>query len=81
MVFLGVNYVDTEAEAMVYMERFDITYPSGPDLGTRISQKFRILGVPETYIINPSGRIDSVKKGPYSSLEEIQAAIDAAKSG
>jgi cytochrome c biogenesis protein CcmG/thiol:disulfide interchange protein DsbE len=81
VVFLGVNYVDTESEAMVYMDRFDITYPSGPDLGTRISQKFRIRGVPETYIINPSGRIDSVKKGPYSSLEEIQAAIEAAKSG
>ncbi len=81
MVFLGVNYVDTESEAMVYMDRFDISYPSGPDLGTRISQKFRIRGVPETYIINPSGQIDSVKKGPYTSLGEIQAAIEAALSG
>lgn len=81
VVFLGVNYVDTEPEAMAYMERFDITYPSGPDLGTSISQKFRIRGVPETYIINPSGRIDSVRKGPYSSLAEIQAAVEAAMSG
>lgn len=81
VVFLGVNYVDTEPEAMAYMQKFDISYPSGPDLGTRISQQFRIRGVPETYIINPSGRIDSVRKGPYSSLGEIQAAIEAAMSG
>ncbi|MFP3852675.1 MAG: TlpA family protein disulfide reductase [Anaerolineales bacterium] len=81
VVFLGVNYVDTEPEAMAYMNKFDISYPSGPDLGTRISQKFRMRGVPETYIIDPSGRIDSVRKGPYSSLAEIQAAIDAAMSG
>lgn len=81
VVFLGVNYVDTEPEAMAYMNKFDISYPSGPDLGTRISQKFRMRGVPETYIIDPSGRIDSVRKGPYSSLAEIQAAIEAAMSG
>lgn len=78
VVFLGVNYVDTEPEALSYMERFDITYPSGPDLGTYISQQFRILGVPETYLIDGRGRIASFKKGPYSSLAEIESAIDMA---
>lgn len=78
VVFLGVNYVDTEPEALGYMQRFDITYPSGPDLGTYISQQFRILGVPETYVIDGAGRIASVKKGPYSSLVEIESAIEGA---
>jgi cytochrome c biogenesis protein CcmG/thiol:disulfide interchange protein DsbE len=78
VVFLGVNYVDTEPEAKAYMEKFNITYPSGPDLGTEISQAFRIRGVPETYIIGPSGRITSVEKGPYPSLEAIELSIDQA---
>lgn len=78
VVFLGVNYVDTEPEALGYMRRFDITYPSGPDLGTNIAQQFRILGVPETYVIDGRGKIASVKKGPYSSLGEIEAAIEQA---
>lgn len=80
VMFLGVNYVDTEAEARDYMQKFDISYPSGPDVRTRISQAFRIRGVPETYVIGPDGEIDSVKKGPYSSLAEIQAAVESALS-
>lgn len=78
VVFLGVNYVDTEGEALAYLERFAISYPNGPDLGTRISQSFRIRGVPESYVIGPDGRIVSVKIGPYESLEEITTALDEA---
>ncbi|MGA9533317.1 MAG: redoxin domain-containing protein [Anaerolineales bacterium] len=80
VVFLGVNYVDTEPEALTYLDKFDITYPNGPDLGTRISQAFRIRGVPETYVIGPSGLITSVQKGPYPSVEAIEVAIDQASS-
>ncbi len=76
VVFLGVDYVDTETEARAYLAKFGITYPNGPDLGTRISQAFRIIGVPETYIIGPDGRLAAVKIGPYLSLDEIVNQIE-----
>ncbi len=76
VVFLGVDYVDTEPEAMGFINKFGLTYPNGPDLHTSISQMFRIQGVPETYIIDPSGKLAYVKKGPFTSLGEIQAAIE-----
>ena len=45
VIFLGVvDYVDTETEAKAYLEKFDVTYPNGPDLRTKISQAFRIRG-------------------------------------
>ncbi len=78
VVFLGVNYVDTETEALAYLRRFDITYPNGPDLGTRISQAFRIRGVPETYVVGPDGRLVAVRIGPYESLAEISATVEGA---
>jgi len=78
VVFIGVNYVDTEPEARDYMARFDITYPNGPDLGTRISQAYRIRGVPETYIMGANGNLVEAKIGPYASLAEIQASLDRA---
>jgi cytochrome c biogenesis protein CcmG/thiol:disulfide interchange protein DsbE len=78
VVFVGVNYVDTEPEARDYMARFDITYPNGPDLGTRISQAYRIRGVPETYIMGANGNLVEAKIGPYASLAEIQASLDRA---
>jgi cytochrome c biogenesis protein CcmG/thiol:disulfide interchange protein DsbE len=76
VVFLGVDYVDTETEAAVYLEKFDITYPNGPDLRTKISQAFRIRGVPETYIIDKDGKLAAFKISPFISLAEIQSMID-----
>ena len=76
--FLGVDYVDTEAEAMTYMEKFGITYPSGPDLRTSISQAFRIVGVPETYIIDRQGVLVYKQIGPFTSLSQINHVIESA---
>ncbi len=78
VVFLGVNYVDTEPEAKGYLARFDITYPNGPDLGTRISQEFRIRGVPETYVIDAQGRLRGAQIGPFTSLQAIQSMVNKA---
>lgn len=79
VVFLGVDYVDIEREALAYLERFEITYPNGPDLGTEISQAFRTRGVPETYVIGPDGRIAAVQIGPYLSFDAIVEHIRAAQ--
>lgn len=76
VIFLGVDYVDTEPEALAYLEKFDITYPNGPDLRTRISQAFRIRGVPETYFIDKENRLRYVQIGPFSSLAQIKAVIE-----
>jgi cytochrome c biogenesis protein CcmG/thiol:disulfide interchange protein DsbE len=78
VIFLGVDYSDIEREALAYLERFGITYINGPDLGTRISQAFRIRGVPETFMVGADGLLTSVRIGPYSSLFEIVDAIEGA---
>jgi cytochrome c biogenesis protein CcmG/thiol:disulfide interchange protein DsbE len=77
VVFLGIAWTDTPANSKEYLKRFDITYPNGPDLGSRISAIFnRNLGVPETYFIDREGVLRSIKIGPFTSLGEIQASID-----
>ncbi len=75
VVFLGVDYVDTETEARAYLARFDITYMNGPDLGTKISQDFRIRGVPETYIIDQNGTLAFVQIGPTDQAA-LMSVID-----
>jgi cytochrome c biogenesis protein CcmG/thiol:disulfide interchange protein DsbE len=76
VIFLGVDYVDTEPEALAYLEEFQITYPNGPDLRTEISQAYRIRGVPETFVIDQQGIIAHLQIGPFRSLQEIQSTID-----
>jgi cytochrome c biogenesis protein CcmG/thiol:disulfide interchange protein DsbE len=78
VVFLGIAWTDTPANSAEYLERFDITYPNGPDLGSRISSIFnRNLGVPETYFVDREGVLRQIKIGPFTSVREIQAIIDA----
>jgi cytochrome c biogenesis protein CcmG/thiol:disulfide interchange protein DsbE len=76
VLFLGVDWTDTEKKAQQYLTKFGITYPNGPDLGTRISQAYRTTGVPETYIIDRDGILAYVKFSPFLSIDEIKNAID-----
>ena len=70
VMFLGINYVDTENEALAYLKKWGVTYPNGPDIRTSISQDYRIKGVPETYIIAQDGTIAGTVIGPieYNNL-------------
>lgn len=69
VVFVGVAYLDVEPNALAFLEEFDITYPNGPDLGTRIAQDYRMQGVPEKFFIDKHGQIRVVVIGPGGEAE------------
>ncbi len=73
VIFLGVDYVDTETSARRYIERFDITYPNGPDLGTQISHDYRVQGVPETFIVDQQGIVRKLFVGPVTQADLARA--------
>jgi cytochrome c biogenesis protein CcmG/thiol:disulfide interchange protein DsbE len=75
VVFVGVDYVDTETEARAYLSHYNITYFNGADLGTRISQAYRIRGVPETYIMDKNGVLRATFIGP-ATQDQFQAKLD-----
>jgi cytochrome c biogenesis protein CcmG, thiol:disulfide interchange protein DsbE len=75
VVFIGVDWVDTQKEALAYMKEFDLTYFNGPDLGTRIATAYRIKGVPETYFVAKNGELRGVHIGPLQA-PELDQKID-----
>jgi len=75
VMFVGVDWVDTPTNALAYIKEFDITYPNGPDLGTKIAQVYRIQGVPETYYVDKRGMLRGVHIGPLKS-PELDQKID-----
>lgn len=66
VVFIGVDYVDTETAARAYLKEFGITYFNGVDLRSEISQKYRIKGVPETYFVDKDGNLAGNALGPIA---------------
>jgi cytochrome c biogenesis protein CcmG/thiol:disulfide interchange protein DsbE len=75
VVFVGVDYKDSNAEGRKFIERYGITYPNGPDLDNRISDKYVIVGMPETFIIDRQGEIVFFAMRPLS-FEELSAEIE-----
>ena len=69
VIFVGVDWVDTQKEALAYIKEFDITYINGPDIGTRVTQVYNIQGVPETFYVAKNGELRGVNIGPLKSPE------------
>ncbi len=69
VIFLGVDHLDTEKEALAYLQQYGVTYPNGPDLGDKISQNYHITGVPETFFIDQEGNIAHVQIGPIGESQ------------
>jgi cytochrome c biogenesis protein CcmG/thiol:disulfide interchange protein DsbE len=79
VVFIGVDYVDAEPNALAYIAEFGITYPNGPDIGQKIARSYRIEGVPETFYVDKQGQLRGVHIGPLTppilddKIEELLA--------
>lgn len=79
VMFIGVDYLDTQKEALAYIAKYGVTYPNGPDLGSKISEAYAITGVPETFFINKDGTIAHIQIGSiekpalYGLLDKLVA--------
>ncbi|MFN8598240.1 MAG: TlpA disulfide reductase family protein [Anaerolineae bacterium] len=69
VVFLGIDWLDNEADARNYLKKFGITFANGPDLQTKIGPTYHISGVPETYILDKQGNVRFTKISPVSTNE------------
>jgi len=76
VVFIGVDYVDTDTKALEFIDEFKITYPNGPDIGTEAAQKFHIKGVPETYFVGKDGLLYGNYIGPFGSELTLTSKIE-----
>ncbi len=76
IIFLGLDYLDQEPDALAYLEEFDITYPNGPDLRSQAARRYRIQGVPETFFISPEGKIVDIVVGPIAGQQEMDALLE-----
>lgn len=75
VVFLGVDYLDTEADGLRFLAEFGTTYANGFDVQQRISRQYRITGVPETFVIDQQGVVRTIFIQPINETR-IRAAID-----
>lgn len=81
---VGVNIDEGQADEQVarYVEAKGIGFPIWRDPENRFAKRFRVLGVPETFLVNREGMIVRHWQGPIDphapeNLKSIQAALAA----
>lgn len=80
VIFIGINIQDKEEDARAFMKEFGITYLNGPDDSGRIAIDYGVWGIPETFFIDPQGRITYKHAGEVKA-PLIQAKLDEALRG
>lgn len=54
---LGINTDDRREEAQQFLDKTEVTYPSGYDPNGKVGRAYRLFGMPTTVIVSSSGRI------------------------
>jgi len=73
MVFLGIALQDTDQNALEFLKEFNVTYLNGKDEAGKIAVDYGTWGIPESFFIDPQGRIT------YKHVGAIRAALVMAK--
>jgi len=80
LVFVGVALQDTDKNAQEFLKEFNITYPNGKDESGKIAVDYGTWGIPESFFIDPQGRITYKHVGGIRAALVIDKLEEAAKS-
>jgi cytochrome c biogenesis protein CcmG, thiol:disulfide interchange protein DsbE len=87
VVFLGIDIQDKEEDARAFMKEFGITYLNGRDVSGKIAVDYGVWGIPETFFIDPQGRITYKHAGALrdpiitAKLDEVLRGIVSVQEG
>jgi cytochrome c biogenesis protein CcmG/thiol:disulfide interchange protein DsbE len=75
---LGVTYKDDAGASREFMRKYKLTYPSLRDDRLDLAPKYGTTKLPETFVLDRSGRVVAMSRGEVSQ-EFLQRAIDSAQ--
>lgn len=83
VAFVGLAVNDEAAPARAFIDRYRKTYLLAADADGSVAIDYGLYGVPETFFIDPSGRIVSKHIGPLTGtdLDRAVAALETGDAG
>jgi cytochrome c biogenesis protein CcmG/thiol:disulfide interchange protein DsbE len=73
--FYGIGYKDAASKAKAFLDEFSVSYPATVEPGNRTARAYGVTGVPETFVIDRSGRLVRHFIGPVSR-DELAEELD-----
>jgi cytochrome c biogenesis protein CcmG/thiol:disulfide interchange protein DsbE len=65
---LGVDMLDISEDAQRFIDEYGLTYPMLKDNEAKGTETFGVVQYPETFVIDRSGHITAVRRGPVDEL-------------
>ena len=75
---LGVVKDDSRPDALGFTKRFATTWPNVRDVDGELAREYAVRGLPETFIIDPKGRVTGVLRGEATE-DELEREIAKAE--
>ena len=63
MTVLGINVQDNSDDALAFVREHHLTYPQLRSVGDERSEAFGSTGVPENFLVDPSGHLALIWRG------------------
>lgn len=78
VLFLGLDIQDVRSDGEGFIRKYGATYPSVREPGREIANSYGATGIPETYFIDPRGRVVAHVIGVVSDRQLAEGAVAAA---
>lgn len=76
VVVLGVDVEDVSRDARAFIARHGVSYPNVREGGDATKRRFEVGGLPETFVIDPEGRIAVKHVGELTSARQLTNPIE-----
>lgn len=76
VVVLGVDVEDLPDSARAFIARHEVSYPNVRDKGDDVKLRFQVGQLPETFVIDPDGRIAVKHIGQLTSPAQLTSPIE-----
>lgn len=78
-VIIGVDALDQQPAGRAFAQQYGLTYPSGFDASGSVAVDYGISGLPETFVVSPSGKLVGKFYGAITSPDQVTQAIKQAQ--
>lgn len=76
---LGVTYKDRASSSRDFAKEFGLTFPSVRDDELDLAPEFGTIRLPETFVLDPTGRVVAISRGEITDFAFLDSAIDEAQ--
>jgi thiol-disulfide isomerase/thioredoxin len=79
--FLGIDHMDQDAAARAWVQSYRVPYPSIADPTGKFAASLDYVGLPDTYVVDPTGTIRYVIGPGATSASQLSGVLDQVLGG